>query len=353
MAHLALASAASAGGNRVPSVPDAVRPRIGLWLTVWWTKDDQYHHWVNCHVFPKSGPYTEGDPQVIQRQFAAFRDMGIDFLIMDDTNGCGNDGGRINDNIRAWFDFMDAQPASSRIPICVCGGGEMRAEGAAGQRRAADFYWSHWAQRPSYFKLDGKPLLLIDTDKNYGPGDFTDERFTVRWVYNGDNRDAMKARETWGWGCYEPLPALKECMSIWPGHRFASRITRSGTDPDEVPREGGECYVRMWLAVLKCRPQFVTIADWNNFEEETALEESYSWVDRWGYAVPDLYVRITRAYSRLRDGRLVVGEYYRDEAKPDVFLFDGAGLIYQGTLPKRACVIVLPAGMLERLGAKR
>jgi hypothetical protein len=26
----------------------------------------------------------------------------------------------------------------------------------------------------------------VDTDKNYGPGDFEDARFTVRWAYNGD-----------------------------------------------------------------------------------------------------------------------------------------------------------------------
>ena len=63
--------------------------------------------------------------------------------------------------------------------------------------------------------------------------------------------------------------------------------------------------MRAWLRVLEARPQFVTVADWNNFEEETAIEDSYAWEDRWGHAVPDLYTRITRAYSRLReaDGR--------------------------------------------------
>jgi len=79
----------------------------------------------------------------------------------------------------------------SGVPFCIGGGGEMRAEGRAGQQRAADFYWEHLARRPSYFQLDGKPLLLVDTDKTYGPGDFEDARFTVRWVYNGDNHAAM------------------------------------------------------------------------------------------------------------------------------------------------------------------
>ena len=65
--------------------------------------------------------------------------------------------------------------------------------------RAALTGWNNWAKRPSYFKVDDKPLLLIHTDKNYGPGDFADPRFTMCWVYNGDNFAAMKQRKTWGW----------------------------------------------------------------------------------------------------------------------------------------------------------
>jgi hypothetical protein len=239
----------------------SLRPQIGLWYTVWWTNDDQFHHWENCHVFPARGRYSAGDPAVIAADYAQFRDLGVDFLIMDDTNGVGNDGGRINDNIRAWFDFMDGRPAAERIPICIGGGGEMRAAGKAGQHGAADFYWAQWAQRPSYFRLNGKPLLLVDTDKNYGPGDFDDPRFTVRWVYNGDNHAAIGQRKTWGWGSYAPAPVLKECMSIWPGHRFARNVAKLGKDPLEEPREGGELYAREWLRVLKAQPQYVTIAD--------------------------------------------------------------------------------------------
>jgi hypothetical protein len=76
-------------------------PKFGLWYTAWWTADDQFRHWTNCHVFPARGRYTAGDPAVIAAHYAQLRDLGVDFIIMDDTNGAGNDGGRINDNIRA------------------------------------------------------------------------------------------------------------------------------------------------------------------------------------------------------------------------------------------------------------
>ncbi len=348
------ASCLTAGAAAPASVPAAsatAAPALGMWYTVWWTKNDEYHHWRNCHVLPVRGPYTAGDPEIIRAHYASLRDLGADFLIMDDTNCAGNDGGRINDNIRAWFEFMDRLPAGERIPICIGGGGEMRGEGRKGQARAADFYFAQWAQRPSYFHLNGKPLLLVDTDKNYGPGDFDDPRFTVRWVYNGDNHAAMAARKAWGWGSYEPAPILQESMSIWPGHRFPKYVAEQGKDPLEEPREGGQLYARMWLRVLKARPRFVTVADYNNFEEETAIEQSYTWEDPRGHAVPDLYIRITRAYSRLRTETPVRGEYYRDENKPEVYLFDGKRFVHQSGMPRRAAVILTPAGMLERLRA--
>ena len=53
-----------------------------------------------------------------------------------------------------------------------------------------------------------KPLLLVDTDKNYGPTDSTYRRFTVRWVYNGDNHAAMARNQAWGWAAYERAPIL-------------------------------------------------------------------------------------------------------------------------------------------------
>ena len=332
--------------------PARQRPQFGLWYTAWWTADDQFRHWTNCHRFPARSRYTAGDPEIIKAHFATFRDLGVDFLIMDDTNTAGNDGGRINDNIRAWFDFMDRQPEPNRIPICIGGGGEMRDGGKPAQQRAGDFYWEQWAQRLSYFKLNGKPLVLVDTDKNYGPGDWDDARFTVRWAYNGDNHVAMKQRQTWGWGSYAPAPELAECMSIWPGHRFPKSVAGQGQDPLEEPRQGGELYAREWLRVLKAGPQFVTVADWNNFEEETALEESFSWEDARGHSVPDLYVRITRAGSRLRAATLVAGEYYRAENQLEVFHYDGKKLVYQAAMPRRTTVILVPGELFEEIKKK-
>lgn len=349
-----LALSASWAAVHAAELPAATTPRpaFGLWYSVWYTQKDEHNHWANSHRQPRRGRYASADPALIADHYRQFRELGVDFMIMDDTNGYGVDGGVLNDAIRAWFDFMDAKPVAERIPICACSGGEMRAEGRPGQQRTVDAYYENWALHPSYLHLQGKPLLLLDTDNNYGPGDFEDPRFTTRWVYNGDNFKFMAERHTWGWGCFGLPPALPECMSLWPGHRYSLKITEEGTDVLEEPREGGRRYARSWLHVLKSQPQFVTVADWNNYEEETAIEDSDSWEDPQGYCTPNLYTRITRAYSKMRQRQLVKGEYYRDENQPEVYLYNGRRLVHQSSDPARATVIVLPAGWLDDIRKK-
>ena len=88
---------------------------------------------------PSAGDTRRGIPPSSRRTMPSSAISGSTFLIMDDTNCAGNDGGRINDNIRAWFDFMDARPEAERIPICIGGGGEMRASGKAGPAGGGGF----------------------------------------------------------------------------------------------------------------------------------------------------------------------------------------------------------------------
>ena len=148
--HVAVSLLLVALGTGATSA-DNIRPGIGLWYTAGWTQDDRFQHWSHCHRLPLRGKYTAGDPAIIAGHYAEFRELGVDFLIMDDTNGVGNDGGRINDNIRAWFDFMDTKPAAERIPICIGGGGEMRAEGKTGRSARPIFIGHRGHSGPAIF----------------------------------------------------------------------------------------------------------------------------------------------------------------------------------------------------------
>ena len=81
----------------------------------------------------------------------------------------------------------------------------------------------------------------------------------------------------------------------------------------------------------------------------TAIGDTYAREDGRGFAVPNLYTRSTRTYSRLRSGALVRGEYYRSESDPKVLRFDGAKLVYEAAMPRRAAVILVPDDAFEAL----
>ena len=97
-------------------------------------------------------------------------------------------------------------------------------------------------------------------------------------------------------GCRGVILALGLSAALGPAPE-----ARAAEKPAPAPRIG------LWYTVWWTQDD--QFHHWNNFEEETAIEDSYGWEDGRGFAVPDLCTRITRAYSRLRSGALVKGEY--------------------------------------------
>lgn len=99
---------------------------IGLWYTVWWDSEerDPTHyewHWLKeTRVRPvKDGYYASDDPQKLWEDFSYFQRIGIDYLLLDDTNNHLADNGNIARHIdacskrrRKW-----AEPADVRVAV--------------------------------------------------------------------------------------------------------------------------------------------------------------------------------------------------------------------------------------------
>jgi hypothetical protein len=121
-----------------------------------------------------------------------------------------------------------------------------------------------------------------------------------------------------------------------------------------VLRAGGNYYVNSWNEVIRNMPRIAMIADWNNWNEETAIEQctgNNGWKDYYGASQPDWYLQITKAYSTIFKTSVIPnGTYVRDESDPDVYLTNGYSLIYQPSLPHGKPVIVLPSGWLTNHG---
>ena len=335
---LAMSSTGYAVERRKPGV--CAKGDVGVWyITLFYPKGKGAYYWDSVvargGAMPSCGPYELSDPKVIERQWREMCECGIDFILMDDTNTVWVDGGLVDANIRAWFNFMDNLPADERIPIAIAAGGELNQHSDKdGWKKAVDYIWDTYAQRPSYLRYDGKPVLNWYIEKDVW-SDWTDDRWIIRPTYHFFRTADQITHGGWGYGSDENPRCISECLSFHPGWDLSL--------PGHQ-REGGEFYRRLWINAVKCHPRHVLLSDWNGWNEGTAIEDSDSWKDTYGDTAPSWYRLLTRGYAAAYKGSLIDEFYYRDEASPDVFQWKGGKFIYQGAYPHKMPVIVLPSG---------
>jgi hypothetical protein len=248
-----------------------------------------------------------------------------------------------------------------------------------------------------YFRYGGKPLIPVyigdgtDNPPRNRDGSayplWHDNRFTIKnlvgwtgtWSYiqgggahyfhNGLDNDY----NGWSWGSLyggtsgldhplpdiptfdriPPLPFSAECMSIMPGThdwwdiRVTWNVPRSRRNDN---KNSGDYYIKSWTEVIRNMPVIVMIADWNNWNEETAIEPSRAWKDYYGNVQPDWYLQITKAYSAIfRSGRIPDGTFVREEDRPTVYKFTVPNhWVAQSEKPEHRPVIVLPSGWADK-----
>ncbi len=354
MVLAATAGESAWGQQSIPASSPLSKPvlkpsRVGVWYTAWWDSHDQFGHWKsvrNQNALPTLGKYTARDTKTIRAQYNAMREAGVTFVIFDDTNTLFVDNSVIDHTILAWYDFMDALPEADRLELCVAFGGELNQhKNKAGHQEASDYLFRTFANRPSQMRVDGRPLLLwyIETDVL---DDWNDVRWNVKRTYHFLRTPDQAKHGGWGWGSHVLPPENAECMSIKPGWY-------GGPPSQPWPRREGDTYMECWLRVLQVRPRFVTVADWNNWAEETAIEDSPFWKDSYGDAAPRLYRQITRAYAAiLRRNELLSGYCYREDESDLVYRWNGR-VLERHENPHHAPVILLPRGWLAPLTSRR
>jgi len=300
------------------------------------------NHWNNeVALRPVLGNYTSGDINILKIYFKQLKDLGISFIILDDTNGIGNDYGRIEKNIKSIIDYADSLPADQQIKIAVSIGGiDGNTGGTSVITRDSTYIYNNYANHPSYFRWNGKPLLIAYSDYRW-VGTWNDSRFTVRWATSpaSDGTSKLPSNQgMWGW-LFEnttiPAPISKEVIGVVPGWQ---RIDTAWS----VPRDNGNRYMKGWLRAIENNPQVILVTSWDDWSEQTGIADAYDWKDYYGASTPDWYRQITDAYIKFINSDLQTGTYYRDVNRPEVYLFDGSKLIYQNAYPHLKPVILTP-----------
>ena len=138
---------------------------VGAWLTIWWQTPGAPiggTHWTEWSRYqPVAGYYDSGAASVVQSQSAQMKAAGIDYVLLDHTNGIGNDGGEIEKNGQGVMAALGQLDASQRVSAAVAIGYALwGANSLTAQNSEAQWVVDNYAQRSGYFSWQGKPLLV-------------------------------------------------------------------------------------------------------------------------------------------------------------------------------------------------
>jgi hypothetical protein len=346
---------AACPANLLCSATPLYRSQIGIWYTLWWMEGGDTGHWAEWSRYrPEGGFYRSGSGAAWDTQRAQLTAMGVDFLLLDHTNGIGNDGGNIKANGDAVVASLEATASPLQQAVAIGGALWMGSQSNIEAHRAeTEVVWQDHArpEHPSRFLWGALPLLVVYTEPGRGD-DLTDPRFAQGAAAGRADgaSEIMRSRGVFGWVFDEPTRIDTKVMGVMPGWDTA-HLGR-GTTP--IPREAGARFTRDWLRAIEQDPEIIIINSWNDFAEETAIEPASrtnagaeAWADSYGTECPAFYYELARGYALLRRG-LELGSYARTRSDDRVYRVTADGLVHQTAMPACHPVLFVPDGYLDQ-----
>jgi len=388
---------------------------VATWYSPWYALDGSNNLWNNTKRDSLKTPVvgwgnysigiydTKNGIQTIVKQLQAMKAAGIDLIILDCTNGFYSSSMAINEKATAtnMITAMEQLQVNQRIKIAFGLGYEFWGPRWMNEfykkNNTADYIWPGWTVQKTrerealniiknnylnidtslFFYYKGKPLVLaylndgtdyplLDSNNVIIPSwhfnDFTIQS-TIGWpttyAYK-PNRDiyhnGQDTKKFWGWGAEYPQPYNVASMSIMPGtHNYWDNTDTIYIERDQPT--SGSYYIDSWERILEVRPNLALIADWNNWNEETAIEGCVGigtdgWKDLNGVATYDWYLQITKSYSYILKNNSLPSNIYVCENPDSTYIYyysTGNQLSYKGVgfKPHMAPIIKLPSGWLE------
>ena len=364
------------------------KARVGVWYTNIWHGSSvakppgEVFNWNVSRYQPAAGFYESDDTVSLTTHLDEMNAAGIDFMILDGTNGFTS---TLAYNTDVLIHTELGRPAAKRVPLAFALGANLWAAPADSPTAVAnhqhevdmtfaDFYSNetptfryatalnqHPGTEPianAFYRWQSKPLVVVYNSFAAGGNGltWTDPRLSVR---NSTGVVHPAAPETlqygahgwWGWVTEYPQLISAEEIGVTPGADNTHRGC-SGCDY-HLDRENGALLEREWLRAISANPDAIVLAAWNDFVDETAIEPASptplggapKYTDSYGDEVPDLYLQIVTAYGNLRVG-LMANVVYRDVDDPTMYRVTAGQLVVQSAMPHGQPVIELPAATL-------
>ncbi|MBM7568476.1 discoidin domain-containing protein [Paenibacillus sacheonensis] len=266
--------------------------------------------------------YDSNEVPVIDEHIAAMSSAGVDFLLLDETNGLYVDDGYIYDRavtlssrINAW----NSTTGNRSLKYALAIGDLQYTHDPQSVEFEAGEAWKQFVNTANggtknYYYLNGKPLLVLHAgaaERNAWlnwTGDKTNSsKFTIRYSEGGTPSG------DYGW--YTPASgtiANDEVMVVMPGHN-PNQATYT-----PISRANGDYYTaKAWDRVMQKnpKPQIVMVNSYNEYAEETAVAVTDTsqvtgltekWLNKSGVMDNAMYWNMTKEYIR-RLGNLAFG----------------------------------------------
>ncbi len=341
---------------------------VGTWYTIWWQKegDPNFVRWYLedwTRLKPVDyGYYNSGDPDYLTSVLVRMKYIGIDFLVLDDSNSPKGGGYYVDIATNLSMVFKTANSLSGYTPkIAIATGGAFRDyNDKVQQQKDFDRYYKLIEKAPEVaYMYEGKPLLIMYMAGNLN-AQYQDNqnRFTQRYgtgfislQKNSIYESLYKTQGNWGW-VWDMQNPDSEIMGVQPGYNKAHQ----GVYYQTFPRDNGVRYTQMWLEAIKTNPKVIMIPSYNDHAEETGWEATTPIRPAISSAAQDVpgedpyvYEKITEAYLALRYG-YIEGFFYQVENTKQVYqCVDGYLEKVKASAAEDAGepVILLPKGYIE------
>ena len=213
---------------------------IGIWYSTWYAKTTDYsksnreNTWTawNIAVEPllpdgSFGTYDSIDPNIISFHLELMAEIGIDFIIMDQTNNIDVDGGYINARslmtARTLKEYNDARTYAQAA--LLLGNRRHTVDARLRDHRKGSkllyerYVQSDFGSSDYHYTVDGKPLLVVYTGNsgdadgwaNYAGDKTYSSRFTLGWANNASEAGC------YGWAFDKGTKWHPETVVVMPG----------------------------------------------------------------------------------------------------------------------------------------
>jgi hypothetical protein len=238
---------------------------------------------------PSIGWYDSRNPSVMDAHIAQMEQTGFDIVILQVVVDLPSSW----ETARLFFERL----SGTRLNVVVMLDGlytPTLAKGTELIRKTVDTFGAH----PSYVRVRGMPLVLLYS----GRLDFPVPGVEIRNVYWADaygpgentfNPDLLLYPHDWAFWAPTPPPLVNGMVPVTPGYSDTHLGREIGM---EHPRADGEMYRAQWRRALSLRPELIAVYSWNEHFEQTAIEPTDAWGDR--------YLQLTRCFIALaHEGR--------------------------------------------------